>query len=203
MKKFLLSVGILVSALTLSAQQLPDSGFEDWSGSQFDGNPQPKYWNFSNITQFGFKFNFAHRESGHTGSYSLRVQDQSVGAMGITETSPGYVSLGTPWQYVESVTKISQATGGDDGGINFKFRPDTMAVWVKRTGNNAARENYTLLFYSWSGTAKGTSYSGKGGGCTSVSHTDEESDIRLSTNANACGTSVKAQQIAEGLFFEK
>ncbi len=203
MKKLLLSVVVLFSSLALVAQQLPDPSFEDWSGSQFDGNAQPKYWHFSNITQFGFKFNYAHREAGHTGSYSMRVQDQDVGAMGITETSPGYVSLGQPWQYVESVAKISQATGGDDGGINFAYRPDTMAVWIKRTGNNTSRENFTLLFYSWSGTAKGNSYAGKGGGCTSTSHTDEESDIRLSTDANACGTTQKAQQIAEGLYFEK
>ncbi|MBR2579333.1 MAG: hypothetical protein IKE41_04275, partial [Clostridia bacterium] len=79
---------------------MSNSNFEDWSGAAFDGEIQPKGWNACNVEQVGFKFNFAHRETGHNGGYCMMVQDQDVGAMGITETSPGYFSLGQPWAYV-------------------------------------------------------------------------------------------------------
>jgi hypothetical protein len=100
MKQFLqhVAVGVaaMVIALTVNAQQLTNANFEDWSGAAFDGNPQPKGWNASHVEQVGLKFNFAHKETGHNGGYCLMVQDQDVGAMGITETSPGYFSLGQP-----------------------------------------------------------------------------------------------------------
>ena len=196
-RMYVLAVGLLMS-LAIMAQQVPNAGFEDWSGAAFDGNIQPANWNASNVTQFGFKFNFAHREAGHTGSYCMMVQDQDIGAAGITETSPGYVSLGMPWVYIESLTKISQATAGDEGGISWTYRPDTMAVWIKRTGNNTDKEDFHLLYYAWTGQSKGDKFKGKNGNCTSVTKYDEESDIRQATNANECGTTTKATQVAEG-----
>ncbi len=194
---------LLMCAVKMNAQQLPNAGFEDWSGSAFDGKEQPKSWNASNVTQFGFKFNFAHKEAGHNGGSSMMVQDQEVGAAGITETSPGYFSLGQPWVYVEGLTKVSQATAGTSGGIDWKYRPDTMAVWIRRTGSNVTREDFHLLYYSWIGNAQGTSYKGKNGSCTSVTKTNEESDIRLSTDGNECGTPTKASQVSEGWVYEK
>ncbi len=185
------------------AQQVSNSGFEDWSGATFDGNIQPAVWNACNVTQIGFKFNFAHREAGHTGNYSFMVQDQEVGAAGITEVSPGYFSLGTPWVYVESLLKVSEATAGDNGGIAWTWRPDTLAVWIRRTGNNALKEDFHILYYSWKGTSTATRYKGKNGNCTSVTKNDEESDIRQATDANECGTAVKASQIAEGWLYDK
>lgn len=194
---------LLMCAVKMNAQQLPNAGFEDWSGSAFDGKEQPKNWNVSNVTQFGFKFNFAHKEAGHNGGSCLMVQDQEVGAAGITETGPGYFSLGQPWTYIESLTKVSQATAGTSGGIDWKYRPDTMAVWIRRTGSNVTREDFHLLYYSWIGNSQGNSYKGKNGSCTSVSKTNEESDIRLSTDGNECGTATKASQVSEGWVYEK
>lgn len=185
------------------AQQLPNADFEDWSAAAFNGNPQPANWNASNVTQFGFKFNFAHKEAGHTGSASMMVQDQSVGAMGITEVSPGYFSLGQPWVYIQSITATGEATAGTEGGILWTYRPDTMSVWIKRTGSNVDKEDFYLLYYAWTGTAKSSKYKGKNGKCTSVSKTNEESDIRLALDGNECGTDTKANQIAEGMWHEK
>ena len=201
-KSLLLTLFVALGISTISAQQLPNPGFEDWSGEKFDGNIQPASWNASNVEQVGFKFNFANQEAGHTGKYSMMVQDKEVGAMGITETAPGYFSLGKPWAYLEGLSTGS-ATAGTEGGINFTYRPDTMSVWIKRTGNNTDKEDFYLLYYAWSGTAKGSKYQNKSGGCTSVSKTNEESDIRLALDANACGTDQKATQIAEGMWRER
>lgn len=202
-KRVLISACLLLMAGVLQAQQLPNASFEDWSGAQFDGNIQPASWNVSNVTQFGFKFNFAYREAGHTGSYCLRVQDREIGAAGITEVSPGYFSLGQPWVYIESLTKVSYATAGTEGGMSFTYRPDSMSVWIKRTGNNTDKEDFYLLYYAWSGTAKSSKYKGKNSSCTSVSKTNEESDIRIALDGNECGTDQKANQIAEGMWRER
>ena len=194
---------VVMSVHPAFAQQLPNAGFEDWSGAAFDGNAQPAGWNASNVTQFGFKFNFAHKEAGHTGSASMMVQDQSVGAATITEVSPGYFSLGQPWVYVKNLASVGEATAGTEGGVSWTFRPDTMSVWIKRTGSNVTREDFYLLYYAWSGTAKSSKYKGKNGKCTSVSKTNEESDVRQALDGNECGTDQKANQIAEGMWREK
>jgi len=187
----------LLVSVTLQAQQLPNSSFEDWSGTPFDGHAQPKSWNYSNVTQLGLKFNFAQQAPGRSG-YCMKVEDQDLGAAGITETSPGYISLGQPWVYIESLFKVSEATAGTTGGISWGFRPDTMAVWIKRTGNRAMDEDFNLVYYAWTGTAQSDKYKGKNNDCTSVSKTDEESDIRISTDGNECGTTTAANQVAEG-----
>ena len=75
LKQILISTLILLSSTFAFAQQVPNAGFEDWSGAQFDGEIQPASWNVSNIEQVGIKFNLTHREAGHSGSYSLMVQD--------------------------------------------------------------------------------------------------------------------------------
>lgn len=210
MKKIFKSVMVLLMSLmtswtvVLNAQQVPDPGFEDWSGAAFDGNAQLKYWHASNVTQVGFKFNFAHKEAGRNGGSCMMVQQQDVGAMGITETTPGYFTLGNPWVYLASVAKINEATAGTDDGIAFAYRPDSMSVWIKRTGANADKEDFVMLYYAWSGSSTGNTYKGKNGNCSSVdTHTNEESDIRQAVNANDCGTIKKANQIAEGIWREK
>ena len=208
MKKFYSTFVALIvltvfGTISVSAQQVPNPSFEDWSGEKYDDQIQLKDWYASNVTQVGFKFNLAHREAGHTGSYSMMVQDTEVGAMGITEVSPGYFSLGKPWTHLPSITEINKATAGTSGGINFKYRPDSMSVWIKRTGANVDKEDFYLLYYAWSGTAKSSKYKGKNGSCTSISQTNEESDIRLALDANECGTDQKANQIAEGMWREK
>ena len=193
----------VLGTISTFAQQVPNPGFEDWNGEKYDGQIQPTSWFASNVTQVGFNFNFAHREAGHSGSYSMMVQDQEVGAMSITEPAPGYFSLGHPWTYLPSISEIKKATAGTYGGINWKYRPDTMSVWIKRIGDNTDKEDFHLLYYAWSGTAKSSQYKGKNGNCTSISQTNEESDIRLALNANDCGTDQKANQIAEGWWRER
>lgn len=197
--KFMMTAVLVMSALSVSAQQLPDPGFEDWSGDKFEGNIQPKYWHYSNLSQFGQTLNYAHKEAGRTDGSCAMVQNQDI--MG--NISPGYFTLGNPWTYVPSLLEIPKGTGGTDGGINFSYRPDSMYVWIKRTGSAVTKEPFSILFYSWKGTAKGSAYTGKGGGCTSASHTDEESDIRQALDANACGTTTTATQVAEGWYYEK
>ena len=206
-KQVLVTSLIILSSVFAFAQQVPNPSFEDWSGEKFDGKIQPKDWYVSNISQkvlgSSINFNLTHQEAGHSGNYSLMVQDTKVGVEGIAEEiSPGYFSLGKPWSYLEGID-TKTATAGTSGGINFKYRPDSMSVWIKRIGANVDKEDFYLLYYAWSGTAKSSKYKAKNGNCTSVSQTNEESDIRLALDANECGTDQKANQIAEGMWREK
>ena len=188
---------ILLSMISMAvyAQQLPDSGFENWT-AEFNKDAQLVDWHGSNVQQIGLKFTFMYQRDGRTGKCAY-VADKEVGAIGITAVGPGYISLGTPWQYMNGLS-IKSATAGTYGGIKWTARPDTMSVWIKRTGDNTDKEDFHLLFYSWTGTAKGTKYKNKVGGCTEVERINEESDIRQALDGNECGTDVPGKQVCEG-----
>ena len=192
-----LALCLLCFATTLSAQQLPDPHFEDWSDS-FNGDAQLKNWHGSNVEQLGFKFTFMFQKDGRSGKCAY-VADKEVGALGITEVGPGYFGLGYAWQKMEGASTNS-ATAGTYGGISFAYRPDSMVVWIKRTGSNTDSEDFNLLFYSWTGTAKGTAYKNKASKCTSVTYENEESDIRIALDGNECTSENPddMKQISEG-----
>lgn len=185
------------------SQQVVNAGFEDWTAPRFAGMIQPVGWNASNVTQFYFNFNFAHRAPGHNGNYCMMVQDQQMGGAGISQISPGYVSLGTPWVYIADLTSIPAATAGTYGGVGWSFRPDSLQVWIRRTGKEALKEDFNLLYYAWYGTSVGSAYKGKNGTCVSVTYTNEESDIRQAMNHNECTTTRYATQVAEGWWRER
>ena len=65
MKHFssLLIICLLMASSAFAQYQLPDPGFEDWSGETFDNAIQPRYWNYCNVVQFGFNFNFSDKFS--------------------------------------------------------------------------------------------------------------------------------------------
>ena len=213
-KRFLFAVGLLFLLILnsqfsiLNSQQLPNSSFENWEHdalNDFEDGQRPVNWNTSNIKKTvvgitaGANMVFPDGNA-HSGTYCAKAINTEVGAAGITETSPAWITLGKPWSYIDGINTGS-ATAGTDGGMQFTYRPDTIAVWIKRTasGNEFAH----IVFYSWKGTSTGTSYLNKNGGCTSTTHYDEESDIRLMVDKNECQTSVQATQVAEAMWRSK
>jgi hypothetical protein len=198
MKKRVLYVFLaaLVCVLPLQGQQLPDSHFENWT-DKFNGDVQPADWHGSNVNQV-IKSTLLLQKPGRSG-FCAYVSNRKVGAMGITEIAPGYFTLGKPWQYIKGLNTKS-ATGGTEGGIAWTHRPDTMAVWIKRGGPSTDKEDFNLIYYAWSGTAKGSQYTAKNGDCTKTDRVNEQCDIRTATNPNACGTDEPAKQVAEGLY---
>ena len=192
-------VGALLLTVMSYAQQLPDPHFEDWSAS-FKDEPQLKDWHGSNVSQIGLKFVFMYAKPGRTGKCAY-VADKLVGApkLNLAEVGPGYITLGQPWQFLKGLS-INSATAGTEGGIPWKYRPDTMSVWIKRVGPATDKEDFHLLFYSWSGTAKSTQYKNKKGNATTTERVNEESDIRLATDGNEFGVDQQAKQIAEGWY---
>ena len=199
MKRKFLSIALLCACVCVFAQQLPDSHFENWT-DKFKNDVQLAQWHGSNVTQVGLKFTFMLQKPGRTG-YCAYVADQLVGApkLGIAAVGPGYVSLGQPWQYLKGLS-VKSATAGTEGGIAWKYRPDTMSVWIKREGPETDKEDFHLLYYSWIGTAKSSKYKNKAGGCTSTERINEESDIRSATDGNECGIDQPVKQVAEGWY---
>lgn len=226
LKLITLFLTLVISIFSVNAQtvlgtaktegfQVADPSFENWSQS-FNGKPAlgggstgantgkglwygaNVYKNVIGIEAFG---HVVHQISeAHSGNYAAKLVDTEVGAAGITETSPSWVTLGTPWAYLDGL-KVGSATAGTDGGVKFTARPDTMAVWIKRYAPTP--ENFNLVYYAWKGTAKGHKYKAKSGGCQDAGeHIDEESDIRrvVKENINSCGTDVEAEQVAEGYY---
>lgn len=185
-----------------ASYQIPDSSFEDWSDS-FNGQPAlGATWNGANIHKVALGINVygqvVHRtDERRSGSYAAKLVDTEVGAAGITEISPSWISIGQPWAYIDGL-KTNTATAGTDGGMQFTARPDTMAVWIKRVSEGT--EHINLVYYSWKGTSRGDKYKAKDGSCSSTTHYDEESDIRRETDPNTCGTAQTATQIGEGWF---
>lgn len=213
-RRFLLIVTLLFLAIycqisMLQAQQLPNSSFENWEHDElnnFEDGQRPVNWNTSNIkkTVVGITAgaNMVFPDGGaKSGQYCAKAINTEVGAAGITETSPAWVTLGKPWSYIDGINTGS-ATAGTDGGMQFTYRPDTVSVWIKRAASG--NENAHIVFYSWKGTAKGNSYKNKNNGCsTTPEHLDEESDIRQLVDANDCGTAVQATQVAEAMWRSK
>ncbi len=216
MKKFYVSLLAAIASLLavqLSAQQLPNPGFENWEtikywGATISGEQQPTGWHGSHVSKEAagivVQKSVTYKAAGRTGGNSVLVKNVEVGAAGIYETTPGYFALGTPWQNLNGLD-VNNATGGTSGGLNFAYRPDSMEVWIKRAGDNISNENYNVLFYSWKGTSRAEQYQGKSGSCSDVSNSDyntnEESDIRQALDANKCGTKTLATQIAEGWIY--
>lgn len=204
MKKlfFLFFVSLFLIMGTMNAQQLSNLNFENFKTDDYNSNVgvTPVGWYASNLyknvgvtvtKQLVFE-----DANGRTGKCVL-MQNGEAGALGITEVSPSWISLGKPWNYISGLNTAS-ATAGTDGGIQFTYRPDTMVVWIKRIDNNG--ENAHLVVYLWKGTSQGDSYKSKNGGCSSTTHYDEESDIRQAFDGNDCGTTTLATQIGEGMW---
>ena len=204
---FLSIILVALCAVTASAQQLPNANFENWSGNQWEGNDQPAGWYFSNIKQTAVvtvtKF-FGEKVAGYNGGYAAKVSNCAVGAMGIEEVSPGWFSMAPVWLYFPGISNIGESSSGIEGGTAFTYRPDTLVCWIKRGGSATDKEDYNLVFYSWNGTSKGTSYGNKTGGCSNVgTKTNEQSDIRQALGRNFCGSTQLATQVAEGWVYEK
>ena len=200
MKKAVYSI-VCAALMSVSAfaQQLPDNHFENWS-AEFKNEPQLKDWHGSNVSQIGLKFVFMYAKPGRTGKCAY-VADKLVGApkLNLAEVGPGYITLGQPWQYLKGLS-INSATAGTEGGIPWKWRPDTMSVWIKRTGPATDKEDFHLLYYAWQGTAKSSQYKNKKGTSTTTERINEESDIRTATDGNEFGTEQPVKQIAEGWY---
>ena len=72
-----------------------------------------------------------------------------IGAFGIGDEAPAYITFGTPWVY--AVMQLENCDGGTYGGMDFTYRPDAIKGMYKRTSAEVAEDAH-IIAYLWSGT---------------------------------------------------
>lgn len=174
------------SALSISAQQLPNAGFENsWSNctpwtSKNNTKTQgttPSPWIVSNTVGTGTlgKTTVAYQATGYNSNTAVELKAGSYSGKNI----PGYMSLGTAWSTASGLTG-GNADGGTFGGYAFTYRPDAVSFYYKRTGSSVSSENATVIIYSWKGTWTQANVPGNivaMGSTTTVNMTDRERNI--------------------------
>lgn len=163
------AAAIAMSMTTVSAQQLPNAGFEDawnisvpWTsdgntvemganeGQEYEGQPMPNSikaynptsWCISHVIGMGgagATVTGEKVEGGYNNSTSAVKLTNSPNSLLATQIVPGYITLGTTWS-----TSIlgSENDGGSFGSSAFTFKPDAISFQYKRT-HGAATDGMT------------------------------------------------------------
>lgn len=164
MKK-LYSLLLLATALTANAQQVNGDFDSEWekcypwvAGSYITDarGLQPQGWRSSNVN--GMKGTGATIDQvvevvpGYNGSKKAAlIQNSFIDAVFTTSWSPGYLTLGTPWNTAVGSAKKNQ-DGGTWGGMAFKYKPD--AVTFRYKWDKTVEGKASFIGYLWKGTYK-------------------------------------------------
>ena len=162
----LLSVAVAASSSIVSAQQLPNVGFESWkskcgktealgytTGMRQRPGVEPTDWNGSSVNQKVViskeeKLIFKETSDVASGSCAVKMKNIWVGALGIGSVAPGFITFGTPWVY--AVSDLDECDGGVYGGLSFTYKPDAITGKYKRTDTKS--EDSYIIVYLWNGT---------------------------------------------------
>ena len=167
MKKFFTILSVCAALSAQAQHQLPNGSFDSWKGScgstyqSSNGNEmrkrpgdEPTSWNGSSINQkvkvlwnVTKEETLIYKSTGRNGS-AVKLQNKWVGAAGIGSNAPAFISFATPWVY--AVSSVSDCDGGVYGGMSFKYRPDAIKGWFKRTGGTGEKAH--IIAYLWKGT---------------------------------------------------
>ena len=127
MKKGLFFIAALLAVGTVTAQQITNRGFEDWT--DFGAYEDPNHWTSINlISLFGGPITSSKSTDAHSGDYALETKTvvSDFGTPGEFDTIQGIVMLGT--------TDLSG--GSMMPGAAFPHRPDSLVGWYKLTSPN-------------------------------------------------------------------
>ncbi|MES2555822.1 MAG: T9SS type A sorting domain-containing protein [Bacteroidota bacterium] len=117
MKQILFLAAGLFTAGTLTAQQLPNNGFEDWH--PFYDTEAPDYWVGTNqMVIAGASPGIDPTTDAHSGNYAARFSTIVLDLFGEEVLYPSAM-------YINSTPET------DDEGTPFTGRPDSLVAWVK------------------------------------------------------------------------
>ena len=197
MKKILSATCAMMLAsagMMANAQQLPNGNFDGtWVDCKPDGSNvvgvQPEGWMASNVYKYFLMavkvplvFQDVDYNAASDNLFSVRMENLFAGAFGIGANAPGYITLGTSWAYgdISNVGDPEKDTsdGGSYGGVQFKFRPDALSLWVKRThGTEKPNEKASVIFYSWKGQTTSRVKTGLSNAPVEIDMVDREKDV--------------------------
>lgn len=165
MKKILLTITLLGSTLSGMSQQLPNNGFEgDWvsfvpyTGGKHNTQSKgltPKNWTISNVIGTGTLGATVVGEeiTGHKSKKAVKLNN-APNSVARKQIVPGYITLGTPWNTAKGSTALNK-DGGTFGGISFKYKPDALHFWYKRSCSGTNTQS-SVIAYLWNGTVTQT-----------------------------------------------
>ncbi len=164
MKKLITAMLALAAIAPLSAQQLPNNGFEEpwvdcrpWTSANNTTvqGTTPKDWTASNVyAGSGLLASGNQTVAENVAGYNNSSSAIKVGSKSFTvpiygkKIVPGYFTLGTTW----STSKANQNNdGGTFGGITFSSTPDAIEFqYIAEGGTSNAKP--TVVAYLWNGT---------------------------------------------------
>lgn len=164
MKKLITAMLALAAIAPLSAQQLPNNGFEEpwvdcrpWTSANNTTvqGTTPKDWTASNVyAGSGLLSSGNQTVAENVAGYNNSSSAIKVGSKSFSvplygkKTVPGYFTLGTTWS-------TSQANknndGGTFGGITFSSTPDAIEFQYMAEGGTSNAKP-TVVAYLWNGT---------------------------------------------------
>lgn len=165
MKKILLTITLLGSTLSGMSQQLPNNGFEgDWvsfvpyTGGKYNTQSKgltPENWTIANVIGVkGTGATIVGKEiTGHNSKKAVNLNNTPNSFAG-SQIVPGYITLGTPWNTAKGSAALNK-DGGTFGGISFKYKPDALHFWYKRSCSGTNTQS-SVIAYLWNGTVTQT-----------------------------------------------
>ncbi len=167
MKKTLLMLAMATACSSAMAQtddsKLPNGDFEGtWSacipwtsnGYKKSMNKQPESWTVSNVSGAngtGATNVGEHLTPGRGGQGNAVTIYNVANEYMSSQVVPGYITLGTTWSTSKGAFPVTNKDGGTFGGISFKYKPDALRFYYKRS----CRENNvrsSVVAYLWNGS---------------------------------------------------
>lgn len=143
--------------------KLPNGDFEGtWSacipwtsnGYKKSMNKQPESWTVSNVSGAngtGATNVGEHLTPGRGGQGNAVTIYNVANEYMSSQVVPGYITLGTTWSTSKGAFPVTNKDGGTFGGISFKYKPDALRFYYKRS----CRENNvrsSVVAYLWNGS---------------------------------------------------
>jgi hypothetical protein len=142
MTKKLLFILTLTFTVSAKAQNIPNAGFENWSGFGYE---DPNSWGTLNaLSILGMPISVTKSTERHGGAFSAKVETMStIDSTGQETPSPGFMFIGS--------VNILQQTGVL--GTSFTARPDSLVGWVKCNSVNGDTSGIALQLTKWDAIA--------------------------------------------------
>ncbi len=164
---------LAICGMNATAQQLPNTGFENWktvcgsteafgkggltspAAGEMRQRPgvEPTDWHGSSINQkviMSKTQQLIYKDADANGGTAVKMANTFVGVGSIGSVAPGFINLGTPWVY--AISDIDECAGGVYGGVAFTATPDAITGQYKRSDSTG--ENSHIIVYLWNGTFK-------------------------------------------------
>lgn len=188
MKK-IFSFLLFATAVAANAQQIKGSFDAEWencypwvSGDYITTarGQQPQGWRSSNVNGMngtGAVDNLVTPTTGYNKTQNAAlIQNKETGFMFWKAWTPGYLTLGTPWN---TAVNTSEKDGGTWGGMKFRYRPDAVSFYYKWDKKVAGKASF--IGYMWKGTYEQTNVpanvAGSASGLVKVTMEDRDRNI--------------------------